>query len=250
MSDKIYRAILESNLHPVNNALMSMIKEMPSEERPRERLWRQGADSLRNAELIAILLRTGIQGKSAIALADELLTKYPSLNELCRASARELSKIKGLGPTKAIQLKAAFELGARLAKSQINHRPIETAEDVLQLLGEELRQLPYETIKLLALNTKLRLIAIEEISSGTLNETTVHPREIFKAVIAHNAANFILVHNHPSGDPTPSQADHNFTTQLRKAAELMQIYFQDHVILGIASPQHPAYFSFRENGYL
>ena len=229
---------------------MASIREMPNEERPRERLWRQGTASLRTAELVAILLRTGIQGKSAIVLADELLVKYPTLTALCRASAHELAKHKGLGPTKAIQLKAAFELGSRLAKSQINHRPIESAEDIMQLLGEELRQLPCETMRLLALNTKLRLIAAEEISSGTLNETTVHPREIFRAAFLHNAAGFVLVHNHPSGDPSPSVADIKFTEQLRAAAKLMQLNFHDHVILGVSSPHHPAYFSFREAGYL
>ncbi|MDR2463638.1 MAG: DNA repair protein RadC [Verrucomicrobiales bacterium] len=229
---------------------MPKIMEMPGEERPRERLWRHGAASLRTAELLAILLRTGIQGKSAIALADELFVKYSSLNELCRASAHELAKIKGLGPTKAIQLKAAFELGARLAKTQASQHPVECAEDVLQLLGEELRQLPCETMRILTLTAKLRLIAMEQISSGILNETTVHPREIFRAAIAHNAAYFILVHNHPSGDPSPSQADIAFTAQLREAAKLMQINFQDHVILGVESTAHPAYFSFRENGYL
>jgi DNA repair protein RadC len=229
---------------------MSKIKEMPVMERPRERLWLQGAPSLRVAELIAILLRTGIRGKSAIVLADELLAQYPSLDHLCRASARELAKIKGLGPTKATQLKAAFELGVRLSKTRINQQPVECAEDVLQLLGEELRQLPHETMRVITLNTKLRLIAVDQISSGTLNETTVHPREIFKSAITRHAASFILVHNHPSGDPGPSQADITFTKQIREAAKFMQIGFHDHVILGIASANHPAYFSFRENGYL
>ncbi|MDR1305577.1 MAG: DNA repair protein RadC [Verrucomicrobiales bacterium] len=229
---------------------MVRIQEIPSTERPRERLWRQGAGALRLAELLAILLRTGLPGKSAIEVADELLIKYPTLDELGRAAVGELAGHKGIGPAKATQLKAAFELGSRLASSRREHLPVETAEDVLQLLGHELRQLPHETARLLALNTKLHLIAVEKISSGTLNETVVHPREIFKIALMHNAAGFILVHNHPSGDPNPSQADIQFTRQLREAAKLMQVQFHDHVILGVSSPSHPAWFSFRENGYL
>jgi DNA repair protein RadC len=229
---------------------MPRIKELPHEERPRERLWQQGGSALRVSELIAILLRTGMRGKSAITLSEELLQQYPSLNDLCRAPVQALAKTKGLGPAKAIQLKAAFELGARLAKSRIDPRPIECAEDVLQLLGEELRQLPCETMRILSLNTKSRLVAQDEISSGSLNETVSHPREIFKTVILRHAASFILVHNHPSGDPSPSQADLQFTRQIREAAMFMQLNFHDHVILGLASSTHPAYFSFRENGYL
>jgi len=229
---------------------MILIKDLPCEERPRERLWQQGNAALGLAELIAILLGTGTRGQSALSLAEDVLRHYPSLNQLCRASAMELAKIKGLGPAKATQLKAAFELGARLAKSQINLCPIECAEDVRQLLGEELRQLPYETMRILSLNSKSKLIAADEISSGTINETIVHPREIFKNVILHNAASFILVHNHPSGDPSPSQADIHITGKIREAASLMQVNFHDHVILGVASSSHPSYFSFRENGYL
>ncbi|MDR1190052.1 MAG: DNA repair protein RadC [Verrucomicrobiales bacterium] len=229
---------------------MPKIMEMPDAERPRERLWHHGPTALRAAELIAILLRTGVRGKSALALADELLAAYPTLNELCRASAAELAKRKGLGPAKAIQLKAAFELGARLARTRVSQKPVECSEDVLQLLGEELRLLPCESLRVLALTVKMRLIVVEEISSGVLSETAAHPREIFRALITRNAAYFILVHNHPSGDPAPSQADIAFTKQVRDAAEFMQIGFHDHLIIGIASPAHPAYFSFREDGLL
>lgn len=230
---------------------MTLIREMVESERPRERLLQRGADSLKTSELIAILLRTGMQGKSAVVLGEEILSKYSSLDNLRRASVGELSKIKGIGMTKAVQLKAAFELASRLSASKRSELPIETPDDIWQLLGDEMRMLPYESLRVIALNSKLRLIAVKEISRGILNETVAHPREIFRAAMENHAYGVVIVHNHPSGDPAPSASDLKLTEELRKAAQILQIHLLDHIILGTPSEKQPkAYYSFKEAGYL
>ncbi|NJK93109.1 MAG: DNA repair protein RadC [Blastochloris sp.] len=229
---------------------MSRIKDLLLDERPRERLWTQGAAGLKTSELLAILLRVGMKGKSAVAIGDELLERYQGLEALARAPAVELARVKGVGMAKAVQLKAAFELGVRLARSQALLQPVATALDVQNLLGEEMRQLPHESLRVLALNTRCRLIAMQEISRGTINETVAHPREILRVGLLHQAFSMILVHNHPSGDPTPSAADLDFTRNLREACKLMQIDLLDHVILGTPTAQQKGYYSFKESGYL
>ena len=145
------------------------MRELPPAERPRERLLNQGANALKTAELLAILLRTGTSGRPVLELADFLLTHFGSLEALSRASVGELAKIKGIGQAKAIGLKAAFALAARLARSEAEARAIETAEDVARLLGEEMRLLDYESVRVICLNTKHMVLAVEEISRGTLN---------------------------------------------------------------------------------
>jgi DNA repair protein RadC len=219
-------------------------------ERPRERLWEQGPESLRTAELVAILLRTGMAGRSAIVIADELLTTFQSLDRLARADAREISKIKGIGRTKAIQIKAAFELGTRWARDRAGGQPMEGPIHVEAFLGEEMRKLDYESLRVLALDARLQLKEIKEISRGTVNETTAHPRDVIEVAVRNRAYGFILVHNHPSGDPSPSHADMEFTSRLKQAAQLMQIQFHDHIILGKATASRPGYYSFREKGYI
>ncbi len=177
--------------------------------------------------------------------------RYASLDSLCKASAQELSKIKGIGPTKAVQLKAAFELGARLSASRRLEQPIETPLHVQELLGNEMRLLPNESLRVIALNAMLKLIAVEEISKGTVNETIAHPRDIFRAALSHNAHGIIVVHNHPSGDPRPSMADVQFTQDLKRGSEMLQIELLDHIILGVASADQPdGYYSFKEGNYL
>lgn len=229
---------------------MSRIKELAASERPRERLAAGGAASLRTAELLAILLRTGLQGKSAIAIGDELLARYDGLERLARADVRELSSIKGIGPAKAVQLKAAFELGARLARATVESQPVASPQDVERLLGAEMRLLGQESLRVILLNTRLRLIAVKELSRGSTNETVSHPRDVMEAAVLHRAYGFILAHNHPSGDPAPSSADHEFTIRLRDAARIMKVQFIDHVILGSPAPGRAASYSFKESGYL
>jgi len=222
---------------------------MAESERPRERLWKQGAESLKTSELLAILIRTGMKGRSALGLGEFLLQEYGSLDRLARVSAPDLARIKGIGPAKAVQLKAAFALGARLAETTALSEAMETPADVQRLLGDAMRQLNYESLRVVALNTRLRVLAVEEVSRGTVNETIAHPRDIFRVALTHHAYAVAVVHNHPSGDPTPSPADIDMTRRLRDAAELLQIVLLDHIILGTAG-ENKGYYSFKEAGYL
>ena len=228
-----------------------LIREMPEHERPRERLVEHGAEALRNAELIAILLRTGMKGVSAIQIAEQLLHKFATLDGLARASLEELSQVKGIGRDKAIALKSAFTLAQRMAKEMRGEAPLlETPEQVANLLREENRFLEVETFQALLLNVRRRLIRIEKISDGTLDSLLVHPREVFRAAIAANASAVVLVHNHPSGDPTPSEADIKATRDLIRAGQLLKIDVIDHVILGRATEDRPKdYASLKELGY-
>jgi DNA repair protein RadC len=228
-----------------------LIRDMPEQERPRERLVAHGADALRHAELIAIMLRTGMKGVSAIEIAEQLLKKFVTLDGLARASLEELSQVKGVGRDKAIALKAAFTLAKRMAKEMRGESPLlDTPEQVADLLREENRFLEVETFQALLLNTRRRLIRMEKLSQGTLDTILVHPREVFRAAIAANAAALVLVHNHPSGDPTPSEADIKVTRDLIRAGQLLKIEVLDHVILGRATAERTKdYASLRELGY-
>jgi DNA repair protein RadC len=206
---------------------------MPPSDRPRERLKERGANALGDAELIAILLRTGVKGQSAVQVAQELLRQFKSLDEVARAPLETLAEIKGMGETKAIQLKAAFELARRLSESSRGKQPvINSPEDAAAVMREEMRTLDREEFRVLLLNTKNALIRIAGVSRGSLNASIVEPREVFKDAIAASAASMILVHNHPSGDPTPSSEDIAITKRLVKAGELLNITVLDHVILG------------------
>lgn len=210
-----------------------LIREMPAGDRPRERLKERGATALTDAELIAILLRTGLKGTSAVQLAQQLLVEFRSLDELARASVDAIAKIKGIGETKAIQLKAAFELARRLSGSTRGKQAIiASPEDAAAVLREEMRTLDREEFHVLLLNTKNGLIKRAPISRGSLNASIVEPREVFKDAIAASAASMILVHNHPSGDPTPSAEDVTVTKRLVKAGEVLNISVLDHIILG------------------
>jgi DNA repair protein RadC len=207
-----------------------LIREMPAEERPRERLQRHGASALSDAELIAILLRTGVKGQSAVQLAQEIL-KHHSVEELVSAPLEALAKIKGVGSTKAVQLKAALELAARLSRPR-ERTVIDTPQKASAAIRDKLQNLDHEEFRVLLLNTKHALIRVAEVSRGSLNASIVEPREVFKDAIAASAASMILAHNHPSGDPTPSTEDIAITKRLVKAGELLNITVLDHIILG------------------
>jgi len=223
---------------------------MPENERPREKLAARGASALSDAELIAILLRTGKVGANAIDVARDLLKRHASLRGLSRCSVDELAKAPGVGPAKAVQLAAAFDLGNRLARESLANQKIDSPELVNSLVGGEMRMLRTEEMRAILLDTRYRLIRVEDISSGTVNESIAHPREIFRPAIVASAYAVIVVHNHPSGDPSPSQADHNLTRRLAEAAELMQIKLLDHVIIGAQDANRSGYFSFKEAGVL
>jgi len=226
------------------------IHELPEQDRPREKLAAQGAAALSDSELIAILLRTGMQGANAIDVARQLLTEFKSLSGLARCSVKELSKIKGVGPAKAVQLVAAFGLASRLARETLARQRLDSPELINDLLGPEMRALGRESLRLVLLDTKYLLIRVEEISHGSLNESIAHPREVFRPALIYSAYAVILVHNHPSGDPTPSSADHQLTRRLAQGAELLQIRLLDHVILGTGDNGRSPYFSFKEAGII
>lgn len=228
-----------------------LIREMPEHERPRERLVQYGADALRTAELIAILLRTGMRGISAIQIADELLKTFGSLEQLAAASLEDIRRIKGIGRDKAIALKSAFTLARRMAMEMRGEAPLmDTAERIADAVREDFRLLHVETFKVLLLNTRRRLIRIEKVSDGTLDTVLVHPREVFRCAISANASAIVIVHNHPSGDPTPSEADLRMTRDLIRAGQLLRIDVIDHVIMGRASETRSRdWISLRELGH-
>jgi DNA repair protein RadC len=226
------------------------IREMAEDERPREKLAARGADALSDAELIAILLRTGMKGANAIEVARQLIKEFGSLGTLSRCSVKELARIKGIGFAKGTQLAAAFGLGRRLARETFTREKVDTPGRVYELLGAEMRALHRESLRLILLDTRYHLMRVEEISSGSVNESIAHPRDVFRPALIYSAFAVVVVHNHPSGDPTPSQADHALTRRLREAAELLQIKLLDHIIIGAPAEGQLPYFSFKEMGVL
>lgn len=227
------------------------IKDLPDSERPRERLLEHGAEALRNGELIAILIRTGLKGVSAIHIGELLLQKFETLDRLARASVDELQQVKGIGRDKAVALKSAFTLAQRMAQEIQREAPLlDNPDRVADLLREENRFYEVERFQVLLLNTRRRLIRVEQIAQGTLDTILVHPREVFKLAITASASAIVLVHNHPSGDPTPSEADIKVTRDLIRAGQLLKIDVLDHVILGRRTAERSRdYVSLRELGY-
>jgi DNA repair protein RadC len=229
-----------------------LIRELPESERPRERLVAHGADALKPSDLVAILLRTGTKGVSAIHVATELIGKYNTLGNLSRAGISDLCQVKGIGRDKAVTLVAAFTLARKMAQELRQELPVlDTPEAVAGLMREDVRLRTVETFQILLLNTRRRLIGEPvKISDGTLDTILVHAREVFKPAIAANAAAIVLTHNHPSGDPTPSEADIKVTRDLIRAGQLLKIEVLDHVILGCKTQQREKdYVSLRELGY-
>jgi DNA repair protein RadC len=227
------------------------LKDQPASERPRERLVERGPEALSHAELIAILIRTGLKGANAVEIGRQLLQKFGTLEALARASLEDMCGVKGIGRDKAVTLVAAFTLARKMAEDLRRESPVlDTPEAVVRLMREENRLKEVETFQALLLNTRRRLIRFHEISEGTLDTLLVHPREVFRPAIAANAAAVVLVHNHPSGDPTPSEADIKVTRDLIRAGQLLKIEVLDHVIIGRATPERSKdYVSLRESGY-
>ena len=227
------------------------LKDQPESERPRERLAEHGADKLSPAELVAILLRTGLKGTNVLDVAKTLVGRYGTLTALAQAKLEDLQSIKGIGRDKAVTLVAAFALARRMAEELRTGSPVlDNPEVIADLLREENRLREVETLQVVLLNTRRRLIRIEPISNGTLDTILVHAREVFRRAIASNASAIVLVHNHPSGDPMPSEADIKITRDLIRAGQLLKIEVLDHIILGHASPERSKdYSSLRELGY-
>ncbi|MDF2502215.1 MAG: repair protein RadC [Anaerosporomusa subterranea] len=209
------------------------IKELPEQDRPRERLLKHGAQTLSTADLVAILLRVGSREESAVRLAERLLFDHQGLAGLGRITPREMVKLKGIGLVKAVTIAAALELGKRLRDQKSEERPvIRNSQDVRDHMMPLLRYEQREKFYLLPLSTKNHVLDEREISIGSLNASIVHPRELFREALNYAAASVILVHNHPSGDPAPSREDIEVTRRLMEAGKLLEIPVLDHVIIG------------------
>lgn len=222
------------------------LSSVPVVELPRERMMNQGLDALSNVELIAILLRTGSSGESVMNLANRVLGQVGGIREFLDTSLEELIKVKGIGTAKAIQLLAGIELGRRVAKTTPQERwAIRSPEDVSKLMMEEMRHLTQEHFVCLFLNTKNQVIAQHTIFIGSLNSSIVHPREVFKEAIRRSSAAIICLHNHPSGDPTPSKEDIEVTKRLISVGQIVGIDVLDHVIIGDGR-----FYSLKEKGLI
>lgn len=223
-----------------------MMKDLPTEERPREKLMKRGAQSLSNAELLAILLRTGTQEESVMRVAERILIESgeDGLSGLAHSSIESLMKRKGVGEAKAVTIAAALELGKRVAAGESQKRVIiHSSDDVAKYMMPRLRYCDREHFYVVLLNTKNHVITAPLISVGTLSESLVHPRELFKEAVNHSASSVILVHNHPSGDPSPSREDILLTKRIAEGGKLLDIQVLDHVIIG-----DNTYISLREQG--
>lgn len=224
------------------------IHDMPLNLRPREKLARLGPTSLDNAELIALFISTGTKGRSAISIGRELLATYGSMAALGGLTVAELAKIHGLGIAKASKLAAAFELGSRVAREKLDQVSLESPELIYRHYSPQLAHLAQEQVVVVVVDSRLCHVATTLISVGTVSESNAHPREVMRPVIARGGFGFILIHNHPSGDPAPSRADLLVTRRLIEAAELMQLRLLDHVIIGKPRPGREPYYSFRQAG--
>ena len=227
------------------------IHDIPENDRPRERLLRLGPQALSDAELLALFINTGTKGENALQIGERMLRDYGSIRDLSRLEPAVLTEIKALGPAKAAKLAAAFELGRRAREASKPDILLDHPRAVYDFIGPEMQALGYESVRLILLTTKLTLMRCEEIFRGSINESTAAPRDLIRKALVHNAHAFILVHNHPSGDPAPSDADRRLTRRLRDAAETMGVILQDHVVIGTPSESRAQpYFSFREHGLL
>ena len=227
------------------------IHDMPEDDRPRERLLRLGPAALSDAELLAIFINTGIKGENAMQVGQRLLREYGSLRQLARLGPGELKGAKALGPAKAAHLLAAFELGRRAEQERLKEMPLNEPGLIYEYIGAELQSLAHEELFVLLLNTKLHLMQRHRVFQGTVNETVAHPREILQKVIVNRAYAFVVVHNHPSGDPAPSEAVRRMTRRLKEGSELLGLVFMDHIIIGHPTEgRRQPYFSFKEQGMM
>jgi DNA repair protein RadC len=228
------------------NAYRLKIKDWPESERPRERLVKYGAQSLSDAEILAIILRVGNYEKTAIDLARSIITELGGFRGLDTRSIAELCQVNGIGPAKAAQIKAAIEIGKRLfLEENTASLTVECSEDVFKIVGPYLENLDREVFKILLLNSRNSIILDKELFQGGLTESMVSPREVIKEAINHSAASVVFVHNHPSGHPSPSEEDKNVTRRLKNACETVGVKVLDHIIIG-----KKAYYSFADSGLL
>lgn len=209
------------------------VKEWPASEQPREKLAQLGAEHLSNAELLAILLRVGVQGQDVLSLSNDLLINFGGLVSLSRTPLSKLAEVKGIGPAKAITIHAALELGRRLLLADAGERvQIRSAQDVASMLQLQMGLLQQEHLRVVLLNTKNHVLGIKDVYRGSLNSSLIRISEVFRDAIKENCAAIIVVHNHPSGDPTPSAEDVRVTRELVEAGKLLDIEVLDHLVIG------------------
>ena len=209
------------------------VRDLPKTERPRERLIKLGPEALSAQELLALIIARGIPGKSVMNIAQELLSKFGNIKEVSEATIEQLCEIRGIGPAKAAQIKACFEIGKRgeLEPEQKKY-DIKNPQAIVKAVGASIKNKAKEHFKLIILDSRNKIIDITNVSIGTLNANLAHPREIFKDAISHNAASVVLVHNHPSGDPEASEDDLKITKQLVEAGRILGIEVLDHIVIG------------------
>ncbi|MBM4340269.1 MAG: JAB domain-containing protein, partial [Deltaproteobacteria bacterium] len=218
------------------------VHDLPKPERPRERLQKFGAEALSAQELLALVIGRGIPKKSVMNIAQELLAKFGNIKAISEATIEELSQIKGIGLAKAAQIKACFELGKREElEPELKNFDIKDPEAVVKAVRAGIKDKAKEYFKLILLNHRNKIVGISTISIGTLNASLVHPREVFKDAIKHSAASIVLAHNHPSGDPEPSEDDLTITKRLTEAGKIFGVEVIDHIIIG-----KDRFFSFKE----
>jgi DNA repair protein RadC len=222
------------------------VRDLPKPERPRERLQKIGAENLSAQELLALVIGRGIPKKSVMTIAQELIATFGNVNAIGQATLEELCQIKGIGIAKAAQIKASFELAKRenLETDEENF-DIKNPEAVCKLISSTIKEKAKEHFKLILLNSRNKKIGISTISIGTLTTSLVHPREVFKEALAHSAASVILAHNHPSGDPEPSEDDLKITRKLVESGKILGVEVIDHIIVGKNN-----HYSFREKGLI
>lgn len=209
------------------------IKHWPAAERPREKLLQKGSSALSDAELLAIFLRTGIKGKTAVDLARDIIIQFGSLRRLADADVKTFCKTRGLGPAKYVQINAAMEFGKRYLENTLQQGELLTSPDKTRTyLVAQLRAYPHEVFACLFLNNRHHIISFDKLFSGTIDGASVYPREVVKRALGHNAAAVIFAHNHPSGIAEPSTADINLTRRLKSALELVDIRVLDHFVIG------------------
>lgn len=226
------------------------IQEPSFEQQPREKLSQFGAGVLDNTELLSLLIGTQNSQKSPMETARALLKKYGSIAALGALPAELLAQEPGLGPAKAAALTAAYELGVRVSREQINSSPLDSPERIYTAFAPQMQHLAQEQVWVISVDTRVRHLGTTIVSKGTVNESMAHPREVLRPVITRAAHGFILLHNHPSGDPSPSHNDESVTKSIVAAANLMQIRFLDHIIIGRPVSERLPYYSFREAGMI
>jgi len=222
------------------------IHDLPMSERPRERLQKHGPEALSSQELLALIIGRGVSKKSVMTIAQELLVKFGNIKAISQATIEELSQIKGIGFAKAAQIKACFELGKRQdLEPELKDFDIKDPQSVIKAIRTSIKDKAKEHFKLILLNTRNKIIGISTISIGTLNTSLVHPREVFKEAIIHNAMSVVLAHNHPSGDPEPSEDDLTITRRLVEAGKILGVEVIDHIIIS-----KNGFFSFKDKGLM